>query len=1006
MGRKQNPLIVEFFVRGEKLDNASNRYKHTCKSCHQEYPKGRVDALLLHLTRCVAINSEERQRILHELSEKPGSDGGPNKFALELQQQQEDPSPIFTDAISPVGLLRDDSQVLDPSLDDGQGGRRKRRRGDDSKVNLDQKQYECTFQLSTTGSISQSAPPIQQRRKEETVTSTPVMGHMTEDERTMMQGIKQFTDGQADGERGTYQPAQDTTHHAEYESARQDVYPNLDASMTGGLTSDQLALAASVANGMMADSNEQSNTSGLLDTTAPNLSSQDNSVIDPLLGGDQQLTPVAKSPKQRQEVVFHHVRPGRDPKQPHAPYMHDFSIYSDGKNNRIRNKFTENRRKEVQEVRKQGACIRCRMLKKPCSEDSPCSTCRSVDAARLWKTPCLRARIADVFDLLRDNIHLLMHLKEMKVVNEPMLYQETASMIEVTQFPGSPLAPTILHSVRRQTSAMLTGQISNPIASRNAAEPPTEVELLHFSSSNIAEDLGQYLDHADRTYCELEPSHFMRETLLVALDTLDQKPDPLLKSAISLWTTTRCLADSQVLWHIRSITRDNIDGLNNASDPSFSTEISQDNNPLSYRLISGQLLEFTEKRACKLCRTLMHDFERRLIQRQKVHQQQFETFLAAIILMSSLEKLCWLFNTWAVKESEIEDAQEQEQVYDLEKNQTPIATDRGVWPISKSPRQFVETGERVADIVAMLMKMRELPPPMAVDQDGYLCADLTKKPPKGARYDGAAGYKTSPKTSVPSVEGRTDLDAFLGIDSSRDQLRGDEEGQDDKVDDDMDQMDFGPQVPFDEHQASLIAQLHRDLQANNLLQSGGETSPSPDSPIQDQILPQSQPFLAIDSPQQPDLNVADAVEDAMDIDHSDEQLQFASAEQEVIPDKNDDASLAGLHISAETQGSAETPLPMPEDPLMAHLQQAAAEAAQAVTNGGFPFDTEDQKDKEDDDSEATQTPPVILWFDRVKLKVEDLIRARQNPPWDDHDCHCWELKYISRMLLPEIPGDS
>lgn len=82
---------------------------------------------------------------------------------------------------------------------------------------------------------------------------------------------------------------------------------------------------------------------------------------------------------------------------------------------KVRGRFTDSRREEVQKVRKMGACIRCRMLRKPvssfldqstfeanvcqCSGDSPCNTCAGIESARLWKLPCTRARIADELQL-------------------------------------------------------------------------------------------------------------------------------------------------------------------------------------------------------------------------------------------------------------------------------------------------------------------------------------------------------------------------------------------------------------------------------------------------------------------------------------------------------------------------------------------------------------------------------------------------------------------------------
>lgn len=51
MGRRPNQLILEYFERGPKLEDASNRYQHTCKSCGERFAKGRIDSLTSHLVR-------------------------------------------------------------------------------------------------------------------------------------------------------------------------------------------------------------------------------------------------------------------------------------------------------------------------------------------------------------------------------------------------------------------------------------------------------------------------------------------------------------------------------------------------------------------------------------------------------------------------------------------------------------------------------------------------------------------------------------------------------------------------------------------------------------------------------------------------------------------------------------------------------------------------------------------------------------------------------------------
>lgn len=81
MGRKPNQLILEFFIRGQKLEDASNRYQHTCKACGEKFPKGRIDSLTNHLVKkCQAIPLCDRQRVLLRLHDLPDiTDGDQNK---------------------------------------------------------------------------------------------------------------------------------------------------------------------------------------------------------------------------------------------------------------------------------------------------------------------------------------------------------------------------------------------------------------------------------------------------------------------------------------------------------------------------------------------------------------------------------------------------------------------------------------------------------------------------------------------------------------------------------------------------------------------------------------------------------------------------------------------------------------------------------------------------------------------------------------------------------------
>ena len=75
MGRKPHPIILQYFDRGSKLEDASNRYQHACKQCGEQFPKGRIDSLITHLTKkCSAITLDERREVLLRLHNVPSAD--------------------------------------------------------------------------------------------------------------------------------------------------------------------------------------------------------------------------------------------------------------------------------------------------------------------------------------------------------------------------------------------------------------------------------------------------------------------------------------------------------------------------------------------------------------------------------------------------------------------------------------------------------------------------------------------------------------------------------------------------------------------------------------------------------------------------------------------------------------------------------------------------------------------------------------------------------------------
>ncbi|KAF2732442.1 hypothetical protein EJ04DRAFT_578393 [Polyplosphaeria fusca] len=130
--------------------------------------------------------------------------------------------------------------------------------------------------------------------------------------------------------------------------------------------------------------------------------------------------------KQRRDHRQTHVKPGG--------IYSCFSLGSDNANLHYRSSFSKSRKDEVRDIRKKGACLRCRILKRACSGEDPCKTCKiaakaAIGSRALMWMECIRPSFLalDVFerrnslsdssriegalsDLLKDDVYLDFHI--------------------------------------------------------------------------------------------------------------------------------------------------------------------------------------------------------------------------------------------------------------------------------------------------------------------------------------------------------------------------------------------------------------------------------------------------------------------------------------------------------------------------------------------------------------------------------------------------------------------
>ncbi|KAK8174854.1 hypothetical protein BC567DRAFT_163615 [Phyllosticta citribraziliensis] len=652
MGRKPNQLILEFFERGPKLEDASNRYQHTCRSCGERFPKGRIDTLTAHLVKkCPALTSQDRQRAIlqfHDLPDflvqdhehKPATDANANGAA-----EPGSVSPHEHLQQTSTGTLRDhllqELGKSKPPQSPVTAANGARNLAQSTENNASQQQQAMQVDGPAPGSPHPpaiSAPPPS--------TTPPTVSAPT-----------------------TSTPSASSAHP----------HPS------------PLVMTASAAEELRASMPNQPNEAGyhqgqpgtnwpqaidplLQHLHDPGHTENDNSAAGN--NGSANYRPLAINPAQQ------------------AHFTTDFSMSPKPNKPKVRGRFSDVRRKEVQEVRKRGACIRCRMLKKPCSGESPCSTCQNVESARLWKHPCIRTRIAEEFGLYAAGLHAVLAFHSISSTKAQFHFEHVHGRIEARL----DLDPSMYATFTTLKGMRPAGAPIDPAiyGSGLQAERMQYMEIIDPDVEDVGGKLELFLKRMGPAVYESEVSPFMKPTLVMAhRQSVENKEgfehkEGLLTKVLELWVATRILSEPSLKFqlffnHMQPPFQDPVIMSPQELEsipPSSRFPIEPSTHPESYKLVDAQILGALEKRAAQLSKHVMNDLERRLLQRQQANP--FETFLVSMILLACVERMCWLFKRW----------------------ENPSPAIRQYSP----PASYSQQGERFSDILHMLLKMRGVPP--------------------------------------------------------------------------------------------------------------------------------------------------------------------------------------------------------------------------------------------------------------------------------------------------------
>jgi len=342
MGRRPNQVILQFFHRGNRLDDKSNRYKHTCKACGEDFPKGRLERLTSHLEHeCQAISCQDRRRALFLLRDattllKPGNGDaqGHQVFGQGFHDMAANTGLGMERKLSGLEALAEASRQIEYPH-----GR--------EEVDITQEAFldhtsggTCSNALLLNGTASATNQPGKLRKR-----GLNVCLYITKPDNFLAAISSLSMDAR-------FLSAQAPMAHLTPPFSYAMDAPSLTTTAQDPSTLSLIAASASDLEALLP---------GLNQHISPNNDIQPNSVLN--VRGLAQPARFERIPLAETSV--------HSASQPHsiAPSTNDgITNPSNGiakmRKQKIRQKFSDSRRLEVQGIRKKGACIRCRMLRK------------------------------------------------------------------------------------------------------------------------------------------------------------------------------------------------------------------------------------------------------------------------------------------------------------------------------------------------------------------------------------------------------------------------------------------------------------------------------------------------------------------------------------------------------------------------------------------------------------------------------------------------------------------
>lgn len=732
MGRKPNYVILQHFDRGAKLQDNSNRYQFRCKSCGEDFPKGRIDSLTNHLTKkCPAISQTDRINACLALNGIKGNSVANRAQKQQQQQQQqqrnaalanstatgpystsngflpattaEASSSIFhNDIWAPLETLAEVSRQIEASEkhDDHGAPVQHHMSHVPTTQNMDMAIVGEAIAAAAAASAAATASSSTDMTSS-TPASAPIPAGTNpfdiHDQFTLYDRSEQRTEGITNTDLSwpesqllTLTMADATSsasvaqqHELSPEDRLRELLQSVDSNEDSPTSAASVAAAA---------------TARLHDTLLdPQLLSQEavsEHVTPATTSSDMMIDyqeperaptpnpPVVSRPPQNTQ---HSISPWSSmtliPDDIHGPVavndhgQHLFGALNKGgfrmdtsdslRHRHSRARFDSDRRKEVQEVRRIGACIRCRILRKTCSKGTPCDTCKKVLSPRVWRTGCVRTRLSEYIDIYSAGVQIVMSQRRVNAYKTSHRLSSNGILVEVSHFPDTG---------RKAVFQVLQGYPANVGQDGVQVIAPGPVILLDNDKEDVPAKVEVYMRQILNDLIKAEPSPYVRVTLETAVQVIDSTNDELLRRSLELWGMVEMM-DRERGWTILAKSpRDDVED--------YWIKDEADSEP--YTNISMQLTAGAERKAAAASKSLLNGIQRNL-QDGKI-KLGFPMFLTVLLFLNCVEKTTWAFKAW-----------EQENL-------------RPKWPLEKPPSEYTTQGHGLCDLLRLLLGIRHILP--------------------------------------------------------------------------------------------------------------------------------------------------------------------------------------------------------------------------------------------------------------------------------------------------------